>query len=66
MELCSICDTDFDIEGEGGTSGHIGILPVCFCPTCFNAIVDMVEQLEIELKVECTQCGAVIDTQLKT
>ena len=42
---CTVCDGPFDIVGEGGIDGYIGILPVAFCPTCYAGIVDMVQQL---------------------
>ena len=42
---CTVCDGPFDIIGEGGIDGYIGILPVAFCPTCYAGIVDMVQQL---------------------
>jgi hypothetical protein len=40
---CSICEC-FYAEDEGGIEGDFGILPVCFCPTCFSSCVDMVQQ----------------------
>jgi hypothetical protein len=43
--MCTVCDGPFDIIGEGGTDGYIGILSVAFCPTCYAGIVDMVQQL---------------------
>ena len=43
---CSVCSCDFDIDGEGGVDGAIGILPVAFCPTCYSGICDMCSQLE--------------------
>ena len=43
--MCTVCDGPFDIDGEGGIDGYIGILPVAFCPTCYAGIVDMVQQL---------------------
>ena len=46
---CTVCDGDFDIEGEGGIAGFIGILPVSFCPTCNAGIFDMVEQYNAEM-----------------
>ena len=42
--ICTICDSPFDIETEGGVEGYIGILPVSFCPTCNAGIYDFVEQ----------------------
>ena len=45
---CSICSTKFDLEGEGGIRGEIGILPVQFCSTCLAGIQDMAEQLREE------------------
>ena len=38
---CTICKANFDIEGEGGTTGYFGILEVFFCPFCFSSILDM-------------------------
>ena len=42
---CSICTGDFDLEGEGGITGDLGMLPVAFCPTCLAGVTDMVCQL---------------------
>jgi hypothetical protein len=42
---CTICRCDFDIAGEGGIEGNLGILPVAFCPTCLAGLEDMFEQL---------------------
>ena len=41
---CSVCDSVFDIEAEGGIAGEFGICPVAFCPWCFASMVDMVQQ----------------------
>ena len=40
---CSVCQCEYTAD-EGGTEGHIGILPVSFCPTCFSGIIDMAQQ----------------------
>mgnify|MGYP003141325995 FL=1 len=48
--ICSICDGDFDLDGEGGVIGDFGILPVAFCPTCLSCIYDLVGELEAELE----------------
>lgn len=45
MTECKICDSEFDLEAEGGIEGAIGILPCAFCPTCLNGIREMVEML---------------------
>ena len=42
---CSVCSCEFDLDGEGGIVGDIGILPVAFCPTCLSGVQDMCEQL---------------------
>tara|TARA_B100001057_G_scaffold496778_1_gene599117 strand:- start:1150 stop:1356 length:207 start_codon:yes stop_codon:yes gene_type:complete len=42
---CSICDCDFDMDSEGGTAGHFGIMPVAFCPWCLSSMFDMVAQM---------------------
>ena len=41
---CSICSGPFDLEGEGGTQGYLGIIPVAFCPTCKCGIFDLASQ----------------------
>jgi|TARA_Y100000310_G_scaffold56745_1_gene52067 hypothetical protein len=46
LEICSVCETDFDLDAEGGTKGEFGIIPVAFCPTCLSSIFDMVDQLK--------------------
>lgn len=43
---CSVCESEFDLESEGGVQGYFGILPMAFCPTCYSGCVDMVLQLE--------------------
>ena len=45
---CSICHSEFDIEGEGGTEGLFGICPVAFCPWCLSSLINMFEQLNCE------------------
>ena len=42
---CTICKSPFSIEGEGGTTGLFGILPVSFCPFCLSSILDMSTQM---------------------
>ena len=42
---CSIFDSDFDMDSEGGTAGHFGIMPVAFCPWCLSSMFDMVSQM---------------------
>ena len=42
---CSVCTGDFDLDGEGGITGDLGMLPVSFCPTCLAGVTDMVGQL---------------------
>ena len=41
---CSICDSEFDMDAEGGIAGSFGILPVAFCVWCYASITDMVTQ----------------------
>lgn len=45
---CNVCNCEFDIAAEGGIEGYFGIIPVCFCPTCFSCMIDMVSQLQDE------------------
>tara|TARA_R100000152_G_scaffold17342_1_gene8888 strand:+ start:633 stop:854 length:222 start_codon:yes stop_codon:yes gene_type:complete len=43
---CSICETPFVSEDEGGVEGGaIGMIPVNFCPYCLSGILDMAKQL---------------------
>ena len=44
-EICSICEGDFDLDGEGGIVGDLGMLPVAFCPFCLSGVTDLAEQL---------------------
>jgi len=44
-EICSICEGDFDLDGEGGITGDLGMLPVAFCPFCLSGVTDLAEQL---------------------
>ena len=44
--MCSICETPFVSEDEGGvTGGAIGMIPVNFCPYCLSGILDMTTKL---------------------
>jgi hypothetical protein len=42
---CSICSSDFDLDGEGGEIGYFGMMPVAFCPWCLSSMLDMCRQL---------------------
>ena len=44
FDTCSICSTDMDIEGRGGTAGYIGLTPFAFCEWCLSGVFDMVKQ----------------------
>ena len=44
LEWCSVCQSKFDLDTEGGTLGEFGVLPVAFCPTCLSCMHDMVKQ----------------------
>lgn len=56
---CTICQGQFNIENEGGSVGHIGILPVAFCPTCQAGIFDFVAQYSPGQ--ECPHCHRFIE-----
>tara|TARA_R100000008_G_C3548893_1_gene149193 strand:- start:565 stop:798 length:234 start_codon:yes stop_codon:yes gene_type:complete len=44
--VCSICDSTFCADEEGGIAGgSIGMLPVSFCPFCLSGLLDMTKQL---------------------
>jgi hypothetical protein len=44
--ICSICDSDFDLDETGGIAGEFGILPVAFCVWCLSSLEDMFDQLD--------------------
>lgn len=41
---CNVCSAEYE-DGDGGTEGYFGILPVAFCGDCMTNIVDMVKVL---------------------
>ena len=44
--VCSICETPFVRDEEGGvTGGMIGMIPVNFCPYCLSGVLDMARQM---------------------
>lgn len=45
---CNVCNSAFDLDGEGGTSGYFGAIPVNFCPWCLSCMIDMVQQMTSE------------------
>jgi hypothetical protein len=45
---CNVCNSEFDVQGEGGTEGYFGVIPVCFCPWCLSCMIDMVDQMQGE------------------
>jgi hypothetical protein len=45
---CDICDSEFDLEAEGGIAGNFGIMPVQFCPWCLSCMIDMVNRLQVQ------------------
>jgi hypothetical protein len=40
---CNACGCTYT-DDEGGVEGDFGILPMCFCPTCFSCMCDMASQ----------------------
>lgn len=55
-ETCSVCGSEFDVDGEGGISGYFGICYVSFCPWCYSSMVDMVFKLN-----SCPHCEKPLD-----
>jgi len=51
MMECTICESLFDLEGEGGTTGFFGMLMVAFCPFCLSSVLDMGRQM-LDIKDE--------------
>ena len=45
--VCTICSCQYS-DDEGGMEGYFGILPVCFCSTCFSCMIDMASQFVSE------------------
>ena len=46
FNVCSICETPFVRDEEGGvTGGMIGMIPVNFCPYCLSGVLDMARQM---------------------
>lgn len=54
---CSICNTDYNAEEDGGINGLIGMLPINLCQHCYNGMVEMIEVMEPNAQVECPECG---------
>lgn len=40
---CNVCSCEFT-DDEGGVQGYFGMIPVAFCPTCYSAMYDMIQQ----------------------
>jgi hypothetical protein len=60
MTTCSICNSDFDQEAEGGISGTIGtFVTVAFCVWCHSGLHDLYDQMR--LPVPCQRCGHLYD-----
>ena len=49
---CTICESLFDLEDEGGTTGYFGLLMVAFCPFCLSSVLDMAKQMIDDFKEE--------------
>ena len=61
LRECSICGGPFDLDKEGGTEGHIGILPVAFCPTCKTGILDFADSYQPGF--DCPHCQMYIERE---
>ena len=57
---CSICGSEVDLDGEGGTVGFIGIIELNLCVWCYSGIMDMARQQLLE---ECEDCGGVMPNE---
>jgi len=51
---CTVCGCEFDLEGEGGYRGSIGMKSVQFCQTCLSGIREIAEGLWL-----CRNCESV-------
>ena len=40
MDVCSICECEFDLDTEGGVCGHIGMIIFELCPTCHAGLAE--------------------------
>ena len=47
MVTCTVCQSEFDLIGEGGISGTMGICETNFCPWCLSSMLDMMRQLHL-------------------
>ena len=47
LPTCSICESEADLEKEGGIQGEIGILPITLCVWCYAGVTDMVESMSL-------------------
>jgi len=47
LPTCSICESEADLEKEGGIQGEIGILPLTLCVWCYSGVTDMVESMRL-------------------
>lgn len=43
-DKCTVCESEFSLDDEGGIAGYFGVIPVTFCPWCYSSMVDMVQQ----------------------
>jgi len=44
---CTVCQCEFDPEGEGGIAGTMGICETNFCPWCLSSFLDLMNQLHL-------------------
>ncbi len=49
-DICSLCGSEFDMEGEGGMDFCIGILPFTLCCWCLSGMHDWFSQMY------CAEC----------
>ena len=47
LPTCSICESEADLDNEGGIQGEIGIIPITLCVWCYAGVTDMVESMSL-------------------
>lgn len=57
MDVCSVCESEFSLDNEGGVCGHLGMLFFSLCVTCHAGLAhyyyDYFELGDLE---DCDEC----------
>ena len=47
LPTCSICESEADLDNEGGIQGEIGIIPITLCVWCYAGVTSIVESMRL-------------------